>query len=144
MGSITHQGPSRVAAYATAAAITMKLAGPLFATAMTANAVNDPQDKTYKAWYLMRQVADRFMDNWSLILPSAILEDYKDALKVAHVNAHPHAANPHDLGDCECETAMRVKWILQLLAGAPSSKPVRKVRDAEPIFAVHSTGAQCG
>lgn len=142
MGSMTHQGPTHVAAYATAAALTMKLAAPLFKTAMTEKAVNDPKDKAYHAWFLMRQVADRFMDSQLLNLPAPMLLDFREALIIAHRNAHPNAADPLALGECPCETAMRCNWILQLLAGAPSRPGEKAVDRAQSLAGVHQTGAQ--
>lgn len=142
MASMTSMGRTEVPPNAVAAALTMKLCGPLFNAAMTSKAVHDPDDKAYSAWYLMRKVAERFMDQCSLEMPPDLALDYRAALETAHRVSHPHAIDLAPANKCECATAFRVISILQLLA-ASQAMPARKAMcgASEPLADLHGAGA---
>lgn len=123
MATMTHPEPIAVAPYVTASNLCMRLAKRLFDHAMTAGAILDPLDLAYEAWWSLRSAAERFVEDRSLELTEVQRAEIYGALAIAHEMAHPDRRDdPPFCKGCDCQTAVTICAIFQLLAGRPGRR----------------------
>lgn len=116
MGTITSVEPIEVPSYVTAASLTLRVSSVLF-TAFIGS--KHPSPRIGGAWYAMRAVAQRFMDNKSLDLLPADAQILFNGCSLAHELAHDCLPGPTpEMGQCPCELADQIHSIFDLIAEA--------------------------
>jgi len=95
----------------------LKLATPLFQYAMLSEFGLWPGEAVFDAWWYLRLIAKKFLDNRDCGLSDSELEKLRGALAIAHVIAHTtynREGKPEvpRIMDCDCPVAHSIRDLM--------------------------------